>query len=179
MEEWKPIKGFEGLYEISSIGRVKSLSRLIDRGGKPNYVRKERMLMTPLDRYGYKKVSLSKNKVRKHTTVHRLVAEAFISNPKELPEVNHKDGDKLNNHKNNLEWCTGEYNMKHARSNNLIDYNKVSGENCYITNLTNEVVSEIREKLNKGIRNKDIEVEYKLSRSAVSRIKLKQSFKNI
>lgn len=70
-------------------------------------------------------------------------------------------------------------NQKHAIENGLKTFNKTSGENCYITNLTNNLVREIRAKLDDGVRNKDIEKEYNLSRSTVSRIKMRQSFKNI
>lgn len=176
---WKPVVSFEGLYSISEYGDVKSLEREIDRGDKPNYIRKERVLKTPLDRYGYKKVVLSKSKKKTHSTVHRQVALAFIPNPDNLPEVNHKDGNKLNNYWKNLEWCTTEYNLKHAHENNLVDHSKNSGENCYITNLTNKTVKEIREKMANGARNKDIGKEYNLGRSTVSRIRMNQSFKNI
>jgi len=177
--EWKSVVGFEGLYEVNETGIVNSLKRRVYREDKPSYIRKAKYLSTPLDKYGYKKVTLSKDGEKTYTTVHRLVALAFVPNPDNLSEVNHKDGDKLNNHWKNLEWCTTEYNLKHAHKNNLVDYNKNSGENCYITNLTNEIVIEIRKKMDNGVRNKDIEKEYNLSRSAVSRIKTKKSFKNI
>tara|TARA_R100000656_G_C3939607_1_gene126470 strand:- start:171 stop:755 length:585 start_codon:yes stop_codon:yes gene_type:complete len=164
--EWKPIPGFEGLYEINEKGIVIGLVR-----GK--------VLKTPLDKYGYKKLVLSKDGKKKFTSVHRQVAKAFIPNPENLPEVNHKDGDKLNNYWENLEWTTGRKNMQHAHETGLIDYNKVSGENCYITNLTNSTVKEIRQKMANGVRNKDIEKEYGLGRSTVSKIRMNQSFKSI
>ena len=178
-EKYRDIKGFEGLYQISEYGDIKSLDREIShyKGGVSKI--KGRVLKTPLDKYGYKKAVLFNKGKRTYTTVHRLVALSFITNPNNLPEVNHKDGDKLNNYWKNLEWCTTEDNLKHAHKNNLIDYNKNSGENCYITNLTNKIVKEIREKMANGIKNKDIEKEYSLSRSTVSRIRTNKSFKNI
>lgn len=99
-ETWKFCKGYEGLYRISNFGSVFS-------------VRNNRLLSARNVR-GYLSVSLCKNGNEKHFYIHRLVAEAFISNPNDWPEVNHKDGDKANNCVNNLEWCTRKYNSKHA-----------------------------------------------------------------
>lgn len=164
--EWKPLVGFEDLYTIREDGKVIGLT-----SGK--------VLKTPLDRYGYMKLTLSKGGVKTFTNVHRQVALAFVPNPDNLPEVNHKDGNKLNNYWRNLEWTTSKGNMQHAHKNGLIDYKKVSGENCYITSLSNEQVKEIRRKMGEGVRNKDIEKEYGLSRSTVSRIRLRKSFKDI
>lgn len=107
-EEWKPIKGYEGLYEVSNMGRVKSL-----RYGK------ERIMSTPDDSSGYKRVKLTKQ-ITKGKQVHRLVAEAFIPNPMNLPVVNHLDGDKHNNCVSNLEWCTKKENTNHAIKTGLM-----------------------------------------------------------
>ena len=101
-EEWKSIKGYEGLYEVSNMGRVKSL-----RYGK------ERIMSTPDNSTGYRNVELN-NKEPKRKMIHRLVAEAFIPNPMNLPVVNHLDGDKHNNCVSNLEWCTYRQNTLHA-----------------------------------------------------------------
>ena len=97
-EYWKPVVGYEGLYEVSNWGRVKSLK-----------FGKERILKQSI-RHGYYIVSLWKNGKGKTYSVHRLVAEAFIDNPDNLPCVNHKDENKQNNVVSNLEWCTHEYN---------------------------------------------------------------------
>ncbi len=93
-EIWKDIKDYESLYQISNHGRVKSLSRQITSHNK-GYTRKER-IRKPFDTKGYYSVTLHKNSKRKTFLVHRLVAQAFISNPENKPEVNHKDGDKKN-----------------------------------------------------------------------------------
>jgi hypothetical protein len=116
--KWKPVIGLETSYEISETGIINSLKRRINRGDKPSYVIKEKFLSTPLDRYGYRKVTFSVNGKKIYTTVHRQVALAFIPNPDNLPEVNHKDGDKLNNHWKNLEWCSTRHNVLHYYKNN-------------------------------------------------------------
>lgn len=100
MEEiWKDIKGYEGLYQVSNLGRVKSLGN-----------GKEKIRKTNISSNGYLSLILVKNKKGKNFSVHRLVAEAFIDNPDNLPCVNHKDENKLNNCVDNLEWCTKQYN---------------------------------------------------------------------
>ena len=106
-EIWLPVKDYEGLYEVSNLGNVRSLKRKTTSG---------KMLITSPDRKrnGYLKLTLSKNDVQKNVLVHRLVACAFIPNPKQLKEVNHKDGNKMNNCVDNLEWVTREENTSHA-----------------------------------------------------------------
>lgn len=101
-EEWRPVKGYEGLYEVSNMGRVKSL-----------HYGKERILRPSDNSTGYRIVELAKQ-APKRKLVHRLVAEAFIPSPMNLPVVNHLDGDKHNNCVSNLEWCTYRQNTLHA-----------------------------------------------------------------
>ena len=98
---WKQVVGYEGLYEVSDTGEVKSLHRNI-------------ILKPQANRYGYLMVTLSKNGVTKGVTIHGLVAKAFIDNPQGFPEVNHKDEDKTNNCVSNLEWCTHRENLRHG-----------------------------------------------------------------
>jgi len=109
LEKFKPIAGYEGIYEISNFGSVKSLSRIITmRNGKvrtlPETIRKPEIIK------GYAVVDLWKGRKRKNFPIHRLVAITFLPNPKNFPEVNHKDEDKLNNFVGNLEWCSTAYN---------------------------------------------------------------------
>ncbi len=118
-EKWKPVKGYEGLYEISDYGNVKSLAKRVD-SGKCHRSYPERILKAYPDPKGYVKVVLSDWNHKSHTCkVHRLVADAFLDNPYKLPQVNHIDGDKKNNTLHNLEWCDQSTNMKHAFSNGL------------------------------------------------------------
>lgn len=97
-EYWKPVVGYEGHYQVSNFGRVKSI-----KFGKE-------IILKQKIKGGYYCVNLSKNNKVKTYLVHRLVAEAFISNPDNLPQVNHKDEDKTNNIYTNLEWCDAKYN---------------------------------------------------------------------
>ena len=112
MEIWKDIKGYEGLYQVSNMGRIKSLGN--------DKTRKEKILSLKPNNKGYIIVHLCKNGKRKHFSVHRLVAEAFLPNPDNLPVVNHKIDDfehRSDNRVENLEWCTVEYNNNYGTHN--------------------------------------------------------------
>ena len=118
-EEWRPVVGYEGLYEVSNMGNVKSLNY---RG-----TGKEGILKPYDDGHGYLKVMLSKEGKDKQYRINRLVAQAFIENPDNLPEVNHKDKVRTNNCVDNLEWCTTQYNVEYSKAKAVIGINKVSG----------------------------------------------------
>lgn len=112
-EIWKPISGYEGLYEISTHGNVKSLNY--------NHTKVAKNLKFGVSQDGkYYSVGLFKNNKRKKFRVNRLVAEAFISNPHNYPEVNHKDEDTFNNCVENLEWCTRGYNINYGSRNRKV-----------------------------------------------------------
>ena len=99
-EIWKPISGYEGLYEVSNLGRVKGLKR--------------NRILKPHNTNRYYQVCLCKNGIQTDKLIHRLVAEAFIPNPDNLPEVNHKDENKLNNAVSNLEWLSQADNLAYG-----------------------------------------------------------------
>lgn len=111
-EIFEDIKGYEGKYQISNLGRVKSLPRKVKQSNGYEYNIKERFLKISLHLNGYSGITLNSNG-KKRFLIHRLVAEHFIENPNNLPQVNHKDLDKTNNKKDNLEWCTKSYNQLH------------------------------------------------------------------
>lgn len=117
-EEWKTIDGYED-YQVSNFGRVKSLGN--------NKKRKEKILK-PINNKGYQRVHLCKDGKRKLFRVHRLVAMAFIPNPNNYTEVNHIDECKTNNHVDNLEWCTDEYNSNYGTRNERLS-KALRGEN--------------------------------------------------
>lgn len=112
-EEWKPVVGFEGLYSVSNLGRVRSEERRKINPLCGTSLVKEKILALQTV-YGYKKVLLTLNGVPNHKRVHRLVAEAFIPNPENKPQVNHIDNDRGNNKVDNLEWVTNKENSLHA-----------------------------------------------------------------
>lgn len=110
-EEWRDIEGYEGIYQVSNLGRVRSLTRFIH-----NYIKPGKILTPRNNGHSYYEISLHRpGKKEKHVYIHRLVAKAFIPNPENLPEVNHKDFDKANNTVENLEWVTSRENKIHFR----------------------------------------------------------------
>ena len=109
MENWRDIEGFEGLYQVSNEGRIKSLGN--------NKARKEKILKGKKDGSGYLQVNLSKDGKRVWKYIHRLVAETFLENPNHYDQVNHKDEGKTNNSVDNLEWCNSKYNNNYGTRN--------------------------------------------------------------
>lgn len=109
MEKWVPAVGFEGYYEVSDKGNVRSVR--YDHVGNVIY---SNLLRPAVTHHGYYNVGLSVQSKRFNYLVHRLVAKAFIPNPNNLPEVNHLDGNKLNNDVSNLSWCSSSENIAHA-----------------------------------------------------------------
>jgi hypothetical protein len=109
MEKWKDIDGFEGLYQVSDLGRVRSSYRNSSKG-----LGYDKILKTRIKHNGYLSVDLCKDGIKKHYLVHRLVAIAFIDNPLNLPIVNHKDEHKDHCEADNLEWCTQQYNVNYG-----------------------------------------------------------------
>ena len=136
-EIWKDIEGFNGRYQISNTGKVKSI-----------YKQKEKFLTPQKDRYGYLTIDLRKDGKSKRNKLHRLVAKAFIPNPDSLPQVNHKNGNKEDNNADNLEWCTAKENLKHALDSGLrqcIHKNTPHyGEENGSSKITKEIAEEIR-----------------------------------
>ena len=134
IEEWRPIEGYEGLYEISSYGRVRSLDKYVKSKSESYRLHKGKVLSPEKNTRGYLSVVLSYNGKHKTITVHRLVAQAFLPNPDNLPEINHKDEDKTNNNVTNLEWCDHKYNVNYGTRN--IRAKETAIKNGYWTGLS-------------------------------------------
>lgn len=178
-ETWKAIPNFNGLYEISSEGRVRSLARTVaNRWGNSN----GRPIPAKIKAFsrnnqGYLSVHLYANNKMSKFYVHRLVASAFIENPSELPQVNHLDGDKANNSRSNLEWCDGTTNCTHALATEL--YESARGEAIGSAVLTETEVIEIRSLAASGHYHKDIAEVFGVGRKAITKIVNRQRWKHV
>lgn len=122
-EVWKDIVGYEGCYQVSNLGNVKALRRMFTPNGATRFT-KEKLANFYINKSGYVKVQMSLNSKQKSYSVHRLVAIAYLPNDQNKQEVNHKDGNKLNNVISNLEWSTRSENVIHGIKNNLIKVKK-------------------------------------------------------
>lgn len=154
VEIWKDIPDYKGLYQVSNLGNVRSLDKKQKSGLINNRIitRKGKMLKIQKNKHKYCYVFLSKNSRRKYSLVHRLVAEAFIPNPNNLPEVNHKNGIKSDNKLENLEWISKSDNEKHAylflnkprKNGNKGKYGKENAKSKIVLQInkeTNEIIN--------------------------------------
>ena len=164
MEIWKDILGYEGLYQVSNMGRVRGLPRSHGRTKKP-LIKSQRV-----KKDGYLRVTLCKENIKTTITTHRVVASAFIENIENKKQVNHIDGDKKNNKAENLEWATSFENMSHAWEYGLLPKQiGVKGEECSLAKLKNKEAIEIIN--NKGkISQNDLAKKYDVAVSTISRI---------
>jgi len=134
-EIWKPINGYEGRYEVSNFGRVRSLDRIIvDSIGRKRNI-KGKIIKQCVSNNEYYYVVLYNNNVDGKTiAVHRLIADAFIDNPNNLSTINHKDENRKNNDIDNLEWCTQQYNVEYSKAKHYVLKNP-QGEKIEVFNL--------------------------------------------
>ena len=174
-EVWRPIPGYEGLYEVSNIGRVKSLERTITMKTGQRQHWPERIKKHHLNNIGYYSVMLSHKGKQKLHQVHRLVAMAFLGVEPNL-QVNHKDCNKLNNNLLNLEWVTLADNIRHAFANGLISRQGRKGEVHPFSKLTEEQVLQI---INLNGTHVDIARQYGVSRSTIADIKNKKRWRHL
>ena len=180
VEVWKDIKNYEGNYQVSDLGRVKSLARLkeIRKGIFVN--KKENFLKPTKNRKGYLNLKLCKKSdgvcSEKSVIIHRLVANEFLENPLNKPQVNHKNGIKDDNRVDNLEWATGSENVIHALANNL----KISikGSEHKNSKLTEKEVLEIRA-IGRTKTLKEIAKIYNVDMSLISLILLEKAWKHL
>ena len=180
-EIWKDIEGYEGCYQVSNLGFIKSLERVIitKQGLKKRH--KERILKNTLFGTGYLCVPLTKNGTRKNYQVHRLVAQAFIPNPENKRTVNHKDSDKTNNCVENLEWHTHKENVNHSwKTGTSQPHSKNIGENCGTSKLTEDRVFLIKWLLeHSDLEQKNIAYIFDISTTTISNIKNNIVWKHI
>lgn len=181
-EIWKDIPGYEGIYQASTLGNIRSVDRIMKKGnrwGSYNNIRCEGKILNQrvTGTLKYKTCLFSVFKKRKNCLVHRLIAKTFLPNPHNLPVVNHKDGDKMNNKVSNLEWLTRNGNIKHAINLGLFD---VSGEKNYSAKLTAHDVSEIRSKyVPHKYTSQKLANEFKVSVTSITNIIRGKTWTNI
>lgn len=172
-EQWKDIIGYEGLYQISNKGCIKSLQRTVKNGRGYRIVR-EKLISIGTNEHGYKIVLLYKNNKQVPFRVHRLVAIHFIENRMGLPEVNHIDGNKANNVVENLEWVSSSKNKKHSYE---IGLRKVRvGENGANAKLSENQAREILESTS-GVS--ELAKKYCVSKGCIGGIKGRRTWKHI
>jgi len=178
IEEWKDIESFGELYQISNLGRVKSLPRLVK--SRNPFISKEKIRIGSLSSNGYLSIRLSKDGLATNNLVHRLVAEAFLPNSNNLPEINHKDGIKINCISTNLEWVTRSQNHIHAHKIGLkqSNFKPRYGSKNNKSKLTSKQVEEIRNKFKSGISRKELSKEYGVSITTISSINTHKTWSN-
>ena len=162
----KDVIGYEGLYAVTSDGKVWSYPRGNGMNKHGKFLKQETSGRYPM-------VSLMKNGSRKQATVHRLIAEAYLENPNMLPQVNHIDGDKHNNCVENLEWCDASHNMRHAHENNLVKLNPKSAEEARKAGFSRRILTfkdaeDIREMYSTGnYTQREIGEDYGVAKSVI------------
>lgn len=170
IEEWRDIKGYEGLYQVSNMGRVQRLDKYIvdvSQGGiRTRMFKGHIMNLTIHNVSGYVSMYLSKNGKKKRYLVHRLVAEAFIPNPDNLPEINHKDENKVNNCVENLEWCTPKYNANYGERNYKAGLSKIKCEPHLVVDVYSAFVS--------GLKPSAVKEKFQVSDDVARRIRYRR-----
>lgn len=169
-ETWKDIDDYAGFYQVSDRGRVRSRDRKVKVAGSGYRALIGAVKYLGINNQGYNTVSLCKDGKQSTKKVHRLVAQAFINTTENYWEVNHLDGNKLNNNKNNLEWSTRSDNMRHAINTGLIDIAR--GADCNSSKLSDKEVLSIRKLYNKGERPYQYEIAemFNVDRSVICEI---------
>lgn len=119
IEIWKDVKGYEGLYECSNLGKVRSFDREIIYNNGIKHIHKGKELKGIVNKNGYVHITLVKDGIKKQFLLHRIIAITFLPNPNNLPCVNHKSEDKQDNKVSNLEWCTHKYNLEYSNCMDL------------------------------------------------------------
>lgn len=172
-EVWKDVVGYEGFYKVSNLGRVKSLDRYVGhpQKGEKGRLCKSVVLKQKEDKDGYKKVNLKKKQKGNTQSVHRLVAQAFIENPLNKPQVNHINGVKSYNVLKNLEWATSSENRQHAYNAGLQNGMSRQGVKNNFNKLSDNDIDKIRFLIKEGKTQKLISSMFCVSQSCISMIK--------
>jgi len=174
-EIWRQIRGYEGLYEVSSEGRIRTEYRLHRNQNKKTWY-KDPIIRKPfVHKNGYLFVTLSKDNRVKGFSVHRLVGQAFIPNPKKKPQINHKDLNRANNNAENLEWMTNRENSMHSRRNGFNN----SGEKNGNAKLNEYQVRVIKHCFTLGMKAVEIMKYFPVGKSRLSYIKNNKTWKHI
>lgn len=179
MEEWRDVCSYEGYYQVSNKGRVKSLDRTVSHSYENGRrVLKERVLSISVNSKGYLCVMFSKNGKTKPMRIHRMVAQAFIPNPNNLPEVNHKDEDKTNNNVENLEWCTHLYNIRWGTGSVRAGLSRLGQKHTYGESTGTSKLKEFQviEIFKSNKKYTELMAEYNIGISAISNIKNKKTW---
>lgn len=178
-EIWLPVKGYEGLYEVSDMGRVRSLDKIIATNILNNTTRllKGRIIRFTEGPTGYLYATLYQNGIKKTHTIHRLVISSFIQPDLNRPDCNHKNGNKRDNALHNLEWCTQTENNRHAFKTGL---NKgPRGELQGRSKLLTSQVIEIRKKHLEGITTEQLADSYNISYRHINKIIERKTWKHV
>jgi hypothetical protein len=172
MEIFKDIKGYEGYYQISNLGNIKSLSRLVDNHSNFKKLLKEKILKASISKTGYYVIDLKKNNQRKTFKIHRLIALHFIKKIQYKNFVNHIDGNKLNNEISNLEWCTIKENNIHAERIGLKNDSGINNSRAKLN--INDIIF-IR---NSNLKLKELSLLFNINQSGISKVKKFKTYKN-
>lgn len=163
-EIWKDILNYEGYYQVSNLGRIKSLKRYVKKRWDTLILIDEKILKPILRKDGYYRIKLCKNGNYDHPLVHQVVLKTFVKNLENKPQINHINGDKSNNKLNNLEWTTISENIQHSYNNNL--HKKLRGVKNGASKLTETDILEIR-KIGKLRKVKDTAFKYNITTHTV------------
>ena len=180
LEVWKSICDFEGFYEISNLGNVRSVERLVHKSNGRHAIFKSNPLK-PTMGAGYFRVVLSMEGFKRTLSIHRLIAIAFIPNPKKLSCINHKNGIKTDNSLGNLEWCSYSENTKHAFKTGLLTsgLKGKTGESHPTSKLKSKEVVIIKDLINAGQTLISIAKRFNISDKAISDIKIGRTWRSI